>query len=217
MPRSSNFLNNRICLITDKTISGLATEDMALAALRAGATWLQYREKNETRRAIYKKALKLRQITAEFGALFIVNDFPDIAAAVDADGVHLGQDDLPLKEARKVMGKKIIGISTHSPDEAVKADKDGADYIGFGPVFKTITKDAGRPKGIKMLHEIKKIIGIPVIAIGGITPENLDSVFKAGADAIAAASAIFRGDISENIKSFIKISETYSGTLNHTS
>lgn len=182
---------------------------MVMAALDAGIRWIQYREKNETRRVIYKEALRLRQLTGEFGASLIVNDYADIAAAVEADGVHLGQDDLPLKEARKIMGERIIGISTHSLSEAMKAERDGADYIGFGPIFQTSTKDAGEPKGVNALEEIKRNVSVPVVAIGGVSLENLGSVLDAGADAVAVASAILRGEISENVRSFLAAIEKH--------
>jgi thiamine-phosphate pyrophosphorylase len=177
---------------------------MATVALKAGAGWIQYREKEKSRREIYHEALRLRGLTQGAGAMFVVNDHADIALAVDADGVHLGQDDLPLSEARKMLGKRIIGISTHSLPEAMQAAWGGADYIGFGPVFHTSTKEAGEPKGVEMLREIKRHVKIPVVAIGGISPENLSEVLDAGADGVAVASAIFRGDIYENVRSFMK-------------
>jgi len=183
----------------------MTCEEMTIAALKAGVVCVQYREKEKTRREIFNEAMSLRRLTGEYGASFIVNDHADIALAVNADGVHLGQDDLPLPEARKIMGKKIIGISTHSLSEAVEASAGGADYIGFGPVFHTATKDAGEPKGVEMLNEIKSRVTIPVIAIGGITIGNLPFVLKAGADGVAMASAILKGDISENVKSFLEL------------
>lgn len=195
-----------LCFITDRNICGLTSKEMSSLVLRAGIRWIQYREKNKPRRDIYNEAALLRKLTAEFKASFIVNDHADIALAVNADGVHLGQEDLPLKEARKILGKtKIIGISTHSIEQAIEAEAGGADYVGFGPVFHTKTKDAGKPKGIQMLKEVKKHVKIPVIAIGGITSENLQSVLDSGADAVAVASAILRGNISDNISGFLKI------------
>ncbi|GAB4417773.1 MAG: thiamine phosphate synthase [Thermodesulfovibrionales bacterium] len=192
-------------LIMDEKVSGLPFEEMALAALKAGVRWIQYREKTKSRREIYREALRLRELTDEFGATLIVNDHADIALAVEADGVHLGQEDLPLKEAREIMGDRIIGISTHSIEEALDAESGGADYIGFGPVFYTATKDAGKPKGLDMLREIKRSVKIPVVAIGGISLRNLQSVLNAGADAVAAASAILKDGISENVRSFMEI------------
>ncbi|MDO9289814.1 MAG: thiamine phosphate synthase [Thermodesulfovibrionales bacterium] len=195
-----------LCFITDRNICGLTSKEMSSLVLRAGIKWIQYREKNKPRRDIYNEAVLLRKLTAEFKASFIVNDHADIALAVNADGVHLGQEDLPLKEARKILGKtKIIGISTHSIEQAIEAEAGGADYVGFGPVFHTKTKDAGKPKGIQMLKEVKRHVNIPVIAIGGITSENLQSVLDSGADAVAVASAILRGNISDNISGFLKI------------
>ena len=204
-PSTGRRVLQGLCLITDRKAGGRTVEEMVKTALDSGARWIQYREKEKTRREIYREALKLRDITQQFRALFIVNDHIDIALAVDADGVHLGQDDLPLREARKIVGDRIIGISTHSLSEAMDAAEGGADYIGFGPVFPTATKDAGMPKGVEMLREIKRQVSMPVVAIGGITVENLPEVLASGADAVAAASAILRGDISENVRSFMKV------------
>lgn len=201
------FFHGGLCLILDTKVSGLAPAEMALAALSAGVKWLQYRDKESSRRSIYREALRLREVTRVYGALLIVNDHPDIAAVVEADGVHLGQDDLPLKEARKIMGAKIIGISTHSLSEAEEAEKGGADYIGFGSVFHTTTKDAGLPKGIERLRDIKRHINIPVVAIGGITAGTLTEVIEAGADAVAVASAILKGNIRENAEKLLTIIE----------
>jgi thiamine-phosphate pyrophosphorylase len=194
-----------LCCITDRSISQLSFEDMALRTLEAGIGWIQYRDKESSRRLIYEESVTLRKITRDFKAVLIINDHADIAYAVDADGVHLGQDDLPLNEARKIMKQKIIGISTHSMEQAKEAEKMGADYIGFGPVFHTSTKDAGDPKGLDMLREIRREIRIPVIAIGGITPDNVRAVLAEGADAVAVASALLRGDIGKNAGMFLDI------------
>ena len=193
-----------LCFITDRKVSGLSCEDMIHKVLMNGVRWIQFREKERSRRKIYEKAVKLRRLTKDYNAVFIINDSPDIAMCADADGVHLGQDDLPLKEARKIMGRnRIIGISTHSLEQATLAEKDGADYIGFGPIFPTQTKDAGKPKGIGMLCEVKNHVKIPIVAIGGINLENVRSVLNTGVDAIAVASAILTGDIEENTSRFM--------------
>jgi len=193
-----------LCFITDRKVSGLSYEYMTLKALMRGVRWVQYREKERSRREIYEGAVKLRRITKDYNALFIVNDFVDIAICVNADGVHLGQDDLPLKEARRMIGKdRIIGISTHSLEQAIEAEKNGADYIGFGPVFHTLTKDVGKPKGIDILREVKNHTKIPIVAIGGINLENIRSVLDTGVDAVAIASAILSGDIGENTRRFM--------------
>jgi thiamine-phosphate pyrophosphorylase len=199
-----------LCFITERKISRLTSLEMTRIALISGIRWIQYREKEKTRLEIYDEALKLRKLTKKYGSVFIVNDHADIALAVGADGVHLGQDDLPLYHARKIMGKaKIVGISTHNIREALDAWHGGADYIGFGPVFRTATKDAGRPKGVSALGKVKDSIGIPVVAIGGIDKGNFASVLKAGADAVASASALLRGDMEGNIEHFLKILKTH--------
>ncbi len=132
------------------------------------------------------------------GATFIVNDRVDAAIAVGADGVHLGQDDFPLCEARRLLGMdKIIGVSTHSMEEALSAESGGADYIGFGPVFQTDTKkDALDPRGLSELNGIARHISIPVIAIGGINMDNLQSMIDSRVDGVAIISAVAG---SENI------------------
>lgn len=195
-----------LCFITDRKACRLSCEEMTLKVLRAGVKWVQYRDKEKSRREIYEEAIRLRKLIKDFNAVLIVNDYADIALAVDADGVHLGQDDLPIEEARKIMGSnKIIGISTHSLEQAKEAEKGGADYIGFGPIFRTTTKDAGIPKGTDMLKEIKRQVHIPVVAIGGINIENIRSVLDTGVDAVAIASAILSGDIIENTTRFMDI------------
>ena len=195
-----------LCFITDCKASKLSYEDMTLRVLRSGVRWVQYREKGKSRQEVYEEADRLRKLTQDFNAVLIVNDYADIAMCVNAVGVHLGQEDLPLREARKIMGKnRIVGISTHSLEQAIEAEKGGADYIGFGPVFHTTTKDAGSPKGVNMLREVKKQVTIPLVAIGGINLENIQLVLDAGADAVAVASAILSGEIEENVKKFMEI------------
>ncbi|MHB8882616.1 MAG: thiamine phosphate synthase [Thermodesulfovibrionales bacterium] len=194
-----------ICFITDRTYCDLPVTDMVAVVLKAGIRFIQYRDKDRTRRELYEEAVKLRELTRGFNATLIINDHADIALAVGADGVHLGQDDLPLREARRLMGSRIIGISTHSLEQARKAEGGGADYIGFGPVFHTTTKDAGAPKGLDNIRLIKQNVSIPVVAIGGINSDNIVSVFDAGADAAAVATGICRGNIKENAGLFADI------------
>jgi thiamine-phosphate pyrophosphorylase len=160
-------------------------------ALAVGVRFFQYRSKGGTRKSIYEHSLQLARLARGSGSLFIVNDHADIAAAVDADGVHLGQDDLPIEFARKLLGSaKLIGISTHSLEQARAAATAGADYIGFGPIFKTSTKDAGQTQGIQNLAIIKNSAAIPVIAIGGINQANVQFVAQAGADGAAVISGV---------------------------
>jgi thiamine-phosphate pyrophosphorylase len=160
-------------------------------ALAGGVKFFQYRSKNGPRKGIYETSLMLSQIAGNAKACFIINDHADIAAAVGADGVHLGQDDLPIEFARKLLGRdKLIGISTHSLEQARAAEAAGADYIGFGPIFKTSTKDAGQTQGVRNLTIIKNSVAVPVIAIGGINQANLQFIAQAGADGAAVISGV---------------------------
>ncbi len=191
-------------LITDRTISHLSLTEIARQAITAGVRIIQLREKNMSRRELYQEAVSLRAFTSRHRAVLIINDYADIALSVNADGLHLGQEDMPIKEARKILGiNRIIGISTHSLKQAIDAQNAGADYIGFGPIFRTTTKDAGKPKGIKSLIEIKKYITKPVVAVGGITIENAHQVLSSGADSIAVASGILSGNIRSNVKKYL--------------
>ncbi len=193
-----------LCFITDRPHAGVGVVEMVRQVLDAGVAWVQYREKRATRRTICETAAELRELTARYKAVFIVNDHADIALAVDADGVHLGQDDLPLPEARRIMGSRIIGISTHDLAQA-QAAAGGADYIGFGPVFETTTKEAaGAARGVDNLRVITDNVSIPVVAIGGISCASLAAVFGAGANAVAVATAVCRGDIRENSRRMLR-------------
>lgn len=205
------FYHGGICLITDRNSCPLTVLEMARVALEAGITWLQYRDKSRDRLAAFRTARALREITMEHGACLVINDYADIAVAVGADGVHLGQEDLPAREARKVTGvRMIIGISTHSVEEARAAEDEGADYIGFGPVFHTNTKDAGAARGVEELRSIRDSVGIPVVAIGGINVDNCASVFEGGASAVAAASSVLSGDVRGNVCGFVERIERLS-------
>lgn len=201
-----------ICFITDRRSGRYSLEEMVREVLDAGISWIQYRDKDGSRREIYQNALNLRRITQHRNAVLIMNDHTDIACAVDAQGVHLGQDDLPCRYAREILGReRLIGISTHTTEQAVHAETSGADYIGFGPIFHTATKDAGDPKGIQILHEVRRKVRIPVVAIGGITADNLQSVLDTGVDAVAVASSILTGDIRKNAGRFQEIIHSLGG------
>jgi len=205
MARQLNRVRFPIYLITDRVISGLSHALIGRLAIKNGIRIIQLREKLMSKKELHHEALALRSLTRRHRAIFIVNDYIDIALSADADGVHLGQEDMPLEEARKIMGKKkIIGISTHSLKQALAAEKGGADYIGFGPVFNTSSKDAGSPKGLKALKELRNHIKIPIVAIGGITSENVLSVLEAGADTVAVMSAVLKGDIKKNTKKLFR-------------
>lgn len=165
-------------------------------AIRGGADCIQLREKNKTKKELLEMARRLRELTDRHAVPFIVNDHVDIALAVNADGVHLGQDDLPLEEARRILGPdKMIGISTHKLEEALAAERNGADYIGVGPVFPTDTKeDVVDPVGIQYVDEVVRNISIPFVAIGGIKLHNVDEVLQAGAQRICIVSAVVGAD-----------------------
>ncbi|MDI6816370.1 MAG: thiamine phosphate synthase [Actinomycetota bacterium] len=165
---------------------------MAEAAVAGGAGTIQYREKKASSRVMLETAMSLRAITVASGALLIINDRVDIALAVDADGVHLGQDDMPCRAAREVLGDGyIIGISATNLDEAIEAAQDGADYIGLGPIYPTMSKDDAAPAmGIEGLVKVVAAVSVPVVAIGGLTTDNIGGVIAAGAGGIATISAI---------------------------
>lgn len=188
-------------------------EVMELAIL-GGADIVQLRDKKSPKRDVLTKARALRELTRKYGTTFIVNDHLDIALAVDADGVHLGQEDLPLAEARKVMGpNKIIGISTHAIEEARQAEREGADYIGAGPVFATQTKeDVVAPVTTGYIEQVAAEIRIPFVAIGGIKLDNVDRVLAAGATRICAVSAIVGSeDVQGASRAFLEHIERAKG------
>jgi thiamine-phosphate pyrophosphorylase len=160
-------------------------------AILGGVDIIQLRDKTSGKQELLRKARVLRELTRKHAVTFIVNDHIDIAMEVDADGIHLGQDDLSLMEARKIVGSKIIGISTHALQEALLAERQGADYIGVGPVFRTATKvDVVDPVSVLYVREVAQIIKIPFVAIGGIKLNNVDEVIEAGATRICAVSEI---------------------------
>ena len=198
--------SGKLYLITDRLVSGLNHFEMTRRAIHAGIRIVQIREKNMAKKDLFREVVLIRNLTLRYGITLIINDYVDIALTVNADGIHLGQEDMPIQEARKILGKnKIVGISTHSLRQALDAQKEGADYIGYGPIFKTATKNTGKLKGPEALVEIKKHIKIPVAAIGGINILNAPDVLKKGADALAVASGILSGDIEKNAKKFLSV------------
>lgn len=189
--------------ITDSSLSQQGIINDVLCALKAGVSIIQYREKNCSTRKMYEEATELRKIIKD--ALFIINDRVDIALAVDADGVHIGQDDLPVSITRRIIGKdKIIGVTVHTVEQAVDAERNSADYIAVSPIFFTSTKpDALSPVGLNLLKKVKENVSVPVVAIGGITLENAQDVVKTGADAICAISAVLKAkNVTDEIKKF---------------
>ncbi len=162
-------------------------------ALRGGVDIVQLRSKSLSDLELLKLGKEIRKLTLKFKKLFIVNDRIDLALAVEADGVHLGQNDLPIKTARQMIGRRdvIIGCSTHSLKQAMQAEREGADYIGFGPIFETPTKPTYQPLGLDMIRQVMKQVRIPVVCIGGINRSNIAEVIGAGAEKIAVVRAIF--------------------------
>ena len=194
-------------MILDPSVCpGRSLDNILKEAAGAGAKLFQYRNKLASMKEAYAEAVPLRKIAAELGVTFIVNDRCDLALAVDADGVHLGQGDLPYRGARTVMGTdKLIGLSTHNPDQVQEADRLKPDYIGFGPIFKPGSKQDHDPVvGIQGLKEIRRLTSLPIFAIGGLTVENVADAIKAGADGVAVISAIVAvPDIRHAVTDFV--------------
>jgi thiamine-phosphate pyrophosphorylase len=161
-------------------------------AIAAGARLFQYRNKSGSMLHAYEEALPLRRAAADSGVLFIVNDRCDLAMALEADGVHLGQDDLPVEEARAIMGPhRLIGLSTHSPQQVQAIVHGDPDYVAFGPIFPSTSKSDHEPVvGIDGLRSVRGLTRLPLFAIGGITVQNAPSVLRAGADGVVVISAV---------------------------
>ncbi len=188
----------RLYVITDERLSrGRSHLQVAEEAIRGGADVIQLREKSASSGSFYRAALALRELTREAKVPFIVNDRLDIALAADADGVHVGREDLPAAVVRRILGpRKILGVSAETVEEALAAQEDGADYLGVGPVFEArgTKPDAGEPLGLARIARIRRQCRLPVVAIGGINPENAREVRKAGACGAAILSAIVAAD-----------------------
>jgi len=186
-------MNYDLYIITDQRISHVKSHlEVAEAVLAGGATVIQFRDKEMEDSEAIEVCRKIYELTKKKGIPFIVNDRVEVAKIVKADGVHLGQEDQSLDFARKILNQnQIIGISVETVEQAIKAEKEGADYLGVGPIYTTATKlDAGRELGVARLKEIKEAVNIPVIAIGGINENNLEEVLKVGADGVAIISAV---------------------------
>lgn len=186
-------LDPSVYVITDRRVAGgRSILDIVRAAIRGGATVIQLREKTATTREMVDLGQALHHITRPAGVPLIINDRLDVALAIEAEGVHVGQDDMPAALARRLIGPdRILGVSAGTAGEARQAEKDGADYLGVGDVYGTPTKpDAGAPIGVDGLAEIIRAVSLPVVAIGGITPDNAAAVIQAGAAGVAVISAI---------------------------
>ena len=178
-------------LVTDRDLAaGRDLAELVEQAVLGGVSVVQLREKSSSSREFYLLARRMKEITFCLRIPFIVNDRLDIALAVDADGLHIGQDDLPLLQARKLFPGKIIGVSVSTLSEALAAQRQGADYLGVGAVIPTETKIDAKVVTLEQLEQIKKASDVPVVAIGGINAENLPQVLKTGVDGVAVVSAI---------------------------
>jgi thiamine-phosphate pyrophosphorylase len=182
-----------LCVITDvRSARGRDHVAIAEAALAGGADMIQLRDKTGNLRDLLPQAQTIQALCRARGAVFIINDRVDLALAADADGAHVGQEDLPAASARRLLGPgRLMGVSTHSLAQAEAAQQVGADYIGFGPMFATGTKDtAYTPRGLEALRGIRRAVSLPILAIGGISLENVSLVIEAGAMAPAVISAV---------------------------
>ncbi|MFH1368465.1 MAG: thiamine phosphate synthase [Elusimicrobiota bacterium] len=192
--------------ITDAGLSRKGNINDVREAVKAGACAVQYRNKEGNTEELIREAAALKSLC---GAVpFIVNDRVDVALAVNADGVHLGQDDTSYGKARGLLGRmKAVGITVHDVKEALEAERMGADYLGVSPIFATGTKpDAGAPAGLELIKAVKKDVKIPVVAIGGINLDNASEVIAAGADSLCAISAVVAGgDVKAEIEKFLKL------------
>lgn len=202
-----------IYLVTDDgCLQGRALIDCVREALEGGVTLVQYRAKTASSAEMYAEALKLKALCDSFNVPLIINDRLDIAIAVGAAGVHLGQDDLPCATARKLLGEDyIIGVSAHNPAEAKTALQSGADYLGCGAVFGTATKADVKKLGTEGLTAICREKVLPVVGIGGVTADNYREVRAAGADGAAIVSGILaQPDIRATVRAIAKISQEFA-------
>jgi thiamine-phosphate pyrophosphorylase len=194
-------------LVTDSGLSKKGALSDVDNAIKAGCKIIQYREKNKSTREMIDEARKIKKICDD-KAIFLINDRVDVALAIDADGMHLGQEDMPIEIARKLLGNdKIIGLTVHNVEESAEAEKKGADYIGLSPIFATATKeDAGKACGTEMINRVRRKISIPLIAIGGIDKNNVSEIIKAGADSAVAISAVVSKDnVYDEVRDFTRI------------
>lgn len=195
-----------IYLVTDEAcLHGRPLLECVEEALAAGVTLVQYRAKAADGGVLYAEACKLKELCDKYNVPLIINDRLDIALAVGAAGVHLGQDDLPCAVARRLLGEDfIIGVSAHNPAEAVQAVSEGADYLGCGAVFGTATKHDVAKLGLENLRAIRKAVPVPMVGIGGITADNYAEVLATGADGAAIVSGILaQDDIGAVVKKLV--------------
>lgn len=204
---ATSFLHGVYLLLDEQWSSQVSLIKVVEIAARCGVRIFQYRNKTDSILDCYQKGMPLRKATADVDATFIVNDRCDLAFALEADGVHLGQDAFPFDAARQILGeKKIIGVSTHRPEEVEAATKEGADYIGFGPIFSTRTKADHEPVvGITGLGLVRSLTTLPIFAIGGITLDSVPAIQQAGGNGVAVASVVYNSvNIEETLRGLVK-------------
>jgi thiamine-phosphate pyrophosphorylase len=197
----------QLYVIADKKICGdRDVQDLVRRAIDGGAQMIQYRDKDSDDADFLSMASKLRAVCEEKGVPFIVNDRAEIAREVDADGVHVGQKDLSVGEAREILGSaRIIGKSSHTIDQARRAEEEGADYVGVGPIFGTLSKQIAKPIGLDIVSKATDVLRVPFFLIGGITEGNLNQIIEAGGRRIAVISAvILSDDVSSAAASLLK-------------
>jgi len=193
--RGDRFRNVRLYVLLTESLCRLPWIEVAEQAILGGADCLQLREKGLESDELLRRACKLVELCHRHGVLCIINDRPDIARLCGADGVHVGQTDLPAAQVRKLIGREmLLGVSTHNIEQARQAVTDGADYIGVGPVFRSTTKPREILPGIEYARQVAATVPIPAVAIAGITPDNVDEVLAAGITAIAVSSAVIASD-----------------------
>jgi thiamine-phosphate pyrophosphorylase len=195
-------LSGLYVILDTQALQGRNHVEVAGQVIKGGASVIQLRDKMQSRHKLLRLARELKKLCSEHGVLFIVNDYLDLVLAADADGLHLGQDDLPVSEARRLLPTgKIIGCSTTGVDQAVKAQSDGADYVAVGAIYptpsKTSTTTPAMVVGLQMIREVRSAVSIPLIAIGGITADNISDVKNTGADAVAVIGAVLGAESPE--------------------
>lgn len=206
----NRYREARYYFVTDRGLSKQGNVEDVRAAIQGGVQIVQYREKHLPIRDQIWEALQIRTLCRKQGVLFLVNDRVDVALAVEADGVHLGQEDMPLPLARRVLGEeKSIGITVGTVEESLEAQRDGADYLGVSPIFPTQTKeDAGQAVGPERICEIRSKVDLPLVGIGGIGPQNARQVIEAGADGVCAISAVVgKEDVRAAVEALLRVLE----------
>ncbi|MET3193414.1 thiamine phosphate synthase [Bacillus sp. OAE603] len=201
-----NKVDYKLYLVTDRDVLGKRDLIQSVeAAIKGGTTIVQLREKNCSSLDFYELALKVKEVTLKYNVPLIINDRLDIALAIKADGLHIGQEDLPITVAREIVGKDmIIGVSATTLEEALLAQKQGADYVGIGSVYPTNTKLDTKPVSLEELHVIREAISIPIVGIGGINEGNVTDLMETKIDGVAIVSAILgKEDIKAAAENFI--------------